>query len=79
VRDTEASTRVPLRQLRGFTRIHLKPGASQILTFTLTPDDFALVSKAGERVVESGVFEISVGGGQPGTDAPVVMGQTIIR
>ncbi len=77
--DVEASTRVPLRQLRGFTRVHLAPGEVQTVSFTLGPDAFALVNEAGERVIEPGAFEISVGGGQPGTGAPVVTGQITIR
>jgi len=79
VRDVEASTRVPLRQLRGFTRVHLAPGEAQIVTFTLGADDFALVDETGERVVEPGAFEISIGGGQPGTGAPVITGQIVVR
>ena len=79
VRDAEASTRVPLRQLRGFTRVHLAPGEAQRIAFTLGPEDFALVNEAGERVVEPGVFEISVGGGQPDTGASVLIRRIVIR
>ncbi len=74
LRDVEASVPVPLRQLQGFTRIHLEPGARQTVTFTLAPQQMTLVTDEGQRVIEPGVFEIAVGGGQPGTSAPVVMG-----
>ncbi len=74
VRDVEASVPVPIRQLQGFTRVHLKPGAQQTVTFTLTPRQMACFTDDGQPMVEPGLFEISVGGGQPGTSAPVVLG-----
>ncbi|HOT91154.1 MAG TPA: glycoside hydrolase family 3 C-terminal domain-containing protein [Anaerolineae bacterium] len=74
VRDVEASVPVPIRQLQGFTRIHLEPGAQQTVTFTLAPQQMTLVTDDGQRVIEPGVFEVAVGGGQPGTGAPVVVG-----
>ncbi|HOU13897.1 MAG TPA: glycoside hydrolase family 3 C-terminal domain-containing protein [Anaerolineae bacterium] len=72
VRDVEASVPVPLRQLQGFTRIHLEPGVQQTVTFTLAPRQMSLIDDAGRRVIEPGVFEVAVGGGQPGTAAAVV-------
>lgn len=57
----------PLRQLRGFRRIALKAGETKTVTFTLTPEQFALVSeKDGSTYIPSGKLSISVGGGQPG-------------
>jgi beta-glucosidase len=74
VRDVRASVPVPLRHLEGFRRLHLAPGASQTVTFTLTPRQLAIVDDAGRRLVEPGRFEVFVGGGQPGTSAPGVAG-----
>ena len=74
VRDMEASVPVPIRQLQGFTRLHLEPGAQQTVTFTLAPQQMSLIADDGQRVIEPGLFEVSVGGGQPGTSAPVVLG-----
>jgi beta-glucosidase len=74
VRDVEASSRVPSRSLQGFTRIHLRPGERQVVSFDLTPEQMALVDETGHKVVEPGIIEVSVGGGQPGTGAPVAMG-----
>ncbi len=77
VRDAAPShgeASVPIRQLQGFTRVHLEPGAQQTVTFTLTPRQMSLFTDDGQWVVEPGVFEVSVGGGQPGTSAPVVLG-----
>ncbi len=64
----------PLRALRGFQRIHLEPGASQKVHFELKARDLSMVTKAGEPTVAAGQYKISIGGGQPGTGAPVVAG-----
>jgi beta-glucosidase len=64
----------PLRALRGFTRVHLKPGERQTLRFTLSDRDLSHVSLDGVHVVRAGHYGISVGGGQPGTGAAVVAG-----
>ncbi|MGB7760180.1 MAG: glycoside hydrolase family 3 C-terminal domain-containing protein [Bryobacteraceae bacterium] len=61
----------PIRALRGFSRVHLAPGKAQVVRFTLDPRDLSQVNPAGERVVAPGDYRISVGGGQPGTAAPV--------
>ncbi len=64
----------PLRALRGFTRVHLKPGEQQTVSFTLKDRDLSHVSLDGMHLVRTGRYGISVGGGQPGTGAPVVTG-----
>lgn len=56
----------PLRQLGGFQRLHLQPGMSQRVTFSLTNVQFTRVCDNGERVLEDGSFRLTVGGGQPG-------------
>jgi beta-glucosidase len=62
----------PLRALRGFARVHLAPGESRRVHFDLSPRDLSSVTEAGDRVVAPGAYSLSVGGGQPGTGAPVV-------
>jgi beta-glucosidase len=62
----------PRRALRGFTRIHLKPGEQQPVRFTLKDRDLSHVTPDGSHLVGPGRYEIAVGGGQPGTTAPVV-------
>jgi beta-glucosidase len=64
----------PLRALRGFTRVHLKPGEQQTVRFTLSDRDLSHVSLDGIHVVRTGKYGISVGGGQPDAGAPVVTG-----
>ncbi len=66
VSDVEASAPVPIRSLQGFRRIALAPGAKETVEFTLTPKQLSLIDQSNRRVIEPGVFEISVGGKQPG-------------
>jgi len=65
VSDVEASVPVPIRQLQGFERIHLGPGETKRVTFTLRARQLSLIDEAGRRVVEPGQFQIAVGGRQP--------------
>ncbi|MGD8897790.1 MAG: glycoside hydrolase family 3 C-terminal domain-containing protein [Acidobacteriota bacterium] len=69
----------PLRALRGFTRVHLKPGESETVRFTLSDRGLSHVSVDGVHVVRTGRYGISVGGGQPDTGTPVVTGTFDIR
>ncbi len=66
VSDLAASAPVPIRQLQGFERIHLAPGETTTVTFTLSPRQFSLIDGEGRQVVEPGTFQIAVGGEQPG-------------
>jgi len=68
----------PLRSLRGFTRIHLSSGATQHVSFTLHPRDLSYVDQQGDRLVASGAYTVSVGGGLPGT-APTAEASLSIR
>ncbi len=63
--DADASGPTPIRSLQGFQRVFLRPGEGRRVTFTLTPRQLSLVTPAGERIVEPGWFEVSVGGKQP--------------
>ena len=60
--------------LRGFTRIHLDPGASQKIHFDLKPRDLEMVTEDGNPIIAQGDYTISIGGGQPSTAAPVATG-----
>ena len=64
----------PIRALRGFQRIHLAPGASQVVRFHLERRDLSMVTEAGDRIVPEGQYTLSVGGGQPGTGATSISG-----
>src|SRR5262249_22535981 len=64
----------PLRALRGFKRVSLKPGESQKVRFELKERDLSMVTEAGEPIVAEGKYSVSIGGGQPNTGAPSVAG-----
>ncbi len=70
VRDLEASVPVPIHQLQGFKRVHLRPGERTTVRFELTARQLSLIDGAGRRVVEPGMFEVSVGGCQPVAQDP---------
>jgi len=64
--DLEASVTVPFHKLVAFQRVHLQPGESQKLVFTLTAEAMMLVDEDGARRLEPGEFQITVGGCSPG-------------
>jgi beta-glucosidase len=66
VTDREASAPVPIRKLVGFKRIRLEAGASQAVTFKIDPRELSLITDDTRRVIEPGVFDLTVGGKQPG-------------
>jgi beta-glucosidase len=65
VQDVTASTPTPRLSLQGFTRIHLTAGEQRLVSFTLQPEQLALVTDDGRWVVEPGEFKVYVGGQQP--------------
>jgi beta-glucosidase len=59
----------PVLELRGFQRVHLRPGESTTVSFTLTPESLALWNEEMKYVVEPGVFDILVGTSSAKTQA----------
>jgi beta-glucosidase len=55
----------PIRQLRGFKRISLKPGQRKTVSFKLTPRLMAQINDEGRCVLEPGTYMVYVGGSQP--------------
>jgi beta-glucosidase len=51
--------------LRGMARLHLAPGASQTVSFLLTPRDLSAVDEQGNRAVQPGEYSVMIGGAQP--------------
>ena len=62
----------PIRALRGFSRVRVPAGKTEHLRFTLEPRDLSYVSPDGLILVSPGSYSLSIGGGQPGTSAPVL-------
>ena len=76
--------RKPIRTLRGFQRIALKPGETRIINFMLSAEQLSLVREEdGKFFQPDDMVTISVGGGQPGlnvkTSSNVVSKSIIIR
>ncbi len=61
IRDQVSSVTRPVKELRGFERVTLKPGESKRVTFTLGPDELSMIDRRMERVVEPGRFDVMVG------------------
>ena len=61
IRDQVSSVTRPVKELRGFERVTLKPGESRRVTFTLGPDELSMIDRKMQRVVEPGRFDVMVG------------------
>jgi beta-glucosidase len=61
---TENAPEHLVRALKAFERVHLAPGETRHVTFTLTPRDLSLVTEEGEHAVLPGTYEVFVGGRQ---------------
>jgi beta-glucosidase len=59
--DVAASVSRPVKQLKAFKKVELKPGAEQTLQFSLTPQDMSFIGVDMRRIVEPGEFEVMVG------------------
>ncbi len=60
--DMAASVTRPVKQLKAFKKVELKPGQQQTLAFTLTPHDMSFIGPDMKRIVEPGEFKVMVGG-----------------
>ncbi|MDE6786976.1 MAG: fibronectin type III-like domain-contianing protein, partial [Muribaculaceae bacterium] len=69
----------PIRSLKGFKRIRLNPGERKTVSFTLTPEDLAIYRLGEGWSVNPGKVSVTVGGGQPGTKAPVISSSVILN
>ena len=58
VRDRVGSLTRPMRELKGFRRMELKPGETCRVTFTLREEDLAFTRADGTRGVEPGSFHV---------------------
>ncbi|MFN8583251.1 MAG: glycoside hydrolase family 3 N-terminal domain-containing protein [Gemmatimonadaceae bacterium] len=61
VRDDAATVTRPVKELRGFRRVTLKPGESTSVRFVLTNQDLAFYDVSMRRVVEPGTFTVYAG------------------
>jgi beta-glucosidase len=61
IRDVAASVTRPVRELKGFQRVTLRPGEKRMVEFTLTPALLGLYNREMRFVVEPGEFKVMVG------------------
>jgi beta-glucosidase len=61
IHDPVASISQPVRRLRGFQRVTLKPGQKQTVSFNLDKSDFGFYDNRGAFVVEPGDIDVYAG------------------
>ena len=61
MRDLYSSVLTPVKQLIAFAQVALKAGEEKTVEIALNKEDFSIVNRAGERVVEPGEFELMAG------------------
>lgn len=62
VSDLTASITPPVKRLRAFEKINLKPGEMQTVTFEIPVQDLAFVGLENKWIVEPGEFKVEIGG-----------------
>jgi beta-glucosidase len=67
IHDELASVSRPVRELKGFQRVELKPGESRMVTFTLRPSDLAFMRRDMTWGIEPGAYTLYVGGDSTAT------------
>ncbi len=72
------NTDTPRWALKGFQRVHLAPGESVRVRFDLREQDLWTVQDDGARVVESGLYTVYAGGGQPDARTAALLGKTCL-
>lgn len=61
ISDVAAKVVRPVKELKGFTQLHLPPHASEIASFEITKDLLEFYDNHGKLVFEEGEFDIMVG------------------
>lgn len=61
IHDEWASVERPVKELKGFARIHLEPQEEKEVTFRLFTDQLAFYDENMRFIVEAGTFEVMVG------------------
>ena len=61
IRDMVASISRPVKELKGFQRIHLAVGESKEVSFDITPDMLKFYNSDLKHVIEPGDFQIMIG------------------
>lgn len=67
-RQPVASRSRPMRELKGFTKVRLRPGESRTVRFELKAADLAFHDDEGRALIEAGIIQLFAGGS---SDAPL--------
>ncbi len=62
VRDLVGNVTRPVKELKGFQKIRLKPGEHTTVSFDLHTDDLAFYNRKMQRITEPGTFHVWIGG-----------------
>ncbi len=62
VRDLVGNVTRPVRELKGFSRLHLQPGESRSVSFELETSDLAFYGRQMQLITEPGEFHVWIGG-----------------
>jgi len=73
IRDRVSSVTRPVKELRGFKKIHLEPGESAAVALEVGPDQLSFTNIHREWCVEPGEFDIMVGNSSRDQDLTKVM------
>jgi beta-glucosidase len=73
IRDCVSSVTRPVKELKGFKKISLRPNESQTVELPITPESLAFYDIHMKYVVEPGDFEIMVGNSSSDTDLQKVI------
>jgi beta-glucosidase len=61
IRDEISSVSRPIKELKGFERVSIKPGETRTVTFSIGAEELRFYNREMKRVVEPGGFKIMVG------------------
>ncbi len=61
IRDLVSSVTRPIKELKGFKKVHLKPGETTTVTLDITPGALAFFDVNMKHIVEPGDFSIMIG------------------
>ena len=61
IRDCISSVTRPIKELKGFKKVRLKPGESKTVSLPILPEHLAFTNINMDYLVEPGDFEIMIG------------------
>lgn len=62
IQDHKASVTRPVKELKGFKKINLKPGETKKISFMISPGTLSFYGLQMKKIIEPGKFEVMIGG-----------------